>query len=721
MQPKRTARHHKYETDADLPPGLRTLQIGAWRVVYLDKRKNWSKLASNLFAEFDLKLKLPSRFMAPLKNIGESYIVRYLQDVYCAAPRLVVWYLFIGVVMSLQPALELQTSSRLLQAIEGVLRGGERDTPSQKNVLIAIVMRLLVVNVGALGFWVSTNIMPLLTERINTTFKSRLIEAHLGLDTLSAQDRINALGNFSPTVASEAFQGFVRLASSIISSISQLSVVANILWKQEGGMVIVFLAILSPIFSWANTQVLWEMLAILYVNNPWTLRARAMFHLATIPEYHEEIASYGLGRYISSEYREATRRSPLSYEDDPYNAFNPHRSPLTDMVKSMLGDLPLIYFALCTIADPKSFSLSTLVLLTQMSQTMGTVFSTLVYQNSELSHNVHGVKKLYAGMDLKPRSECEAGEVPYPPPLDDSEKKSKNVGMHIELRNVSFQYPGTQDTQARMVLQDVSFTLPSSSLVVIVGENGSGKTTLVKLLTGLFRPTSGDILINGVDIKKYKAEDLTRASALLTQNHNIFPMTIAENIGVGDTSSVDDLDRVKEAAELGGAKSFIESLPDGYETVLKPVETAWSTRYLTVEVDALKEVMDEVERSKDVSGGEKQRLAAARTFMRFSSGNIRLVVVDEPTSAMDPAGEYELFQKLRLMREGKTMVFVTHRFGHLTKHADLILCMKDGKLVETGTHRELVQKSGEYHKLYDIQARAFVDTPDADKNVAVEE
>ncbi|KAI0086893.1 P-loop containing nucleoside triphosphate hydrolase protein, partial [Irpex rosettiformis] len=279
--------------------------------------------------------------------------------------------------------------------------------------------------------------------------------------------------------------------------------------------------------------------------------------------------------------------------------------------------------------------------------------------------------------------------------------------------SVTFQYPETQGTQAKVVIHDVSFTLPSSSLVVIVGENGSGKTTLVKLLTGIYRPTSGNILIHGIDVYQYKMSDLTKASALLTQNHTIFPMTITENIGVGDADSIDDLDRVKEAAEFGGARTFIEGLPDGYETVLKPVQTALSTRRLSEGVDGLKEVMDEVERSKDISGGEKQRLAAARTFMRLSSGHVRLVVVDEPTSAMDPAGEYELFQKLRLMREGKTMVFVTHRFGHLTKHADLILCMKEGKIVEEGTHHELIQKNGEYHKLYDIQARAFVDAPDA--------
>ncbi|KAI0086887.1 P-loop containing nucleoside triphosphate hydrolase protein [Irpex rosettiformis] len=324
-----------------------------------------------------------------------------------------------------------------------------------------------------------------------------------------------------------------------------------------------------------------------------------------------------------------------------------------------------------------------------MSQTTGSVLLSLVPQNSHLSQYTNGVKKLYTGIDMKPSVKFETGDTPYPPPGEE-----KNIGMHIELRNVTFQYPETQGTQAKVVIHDVSFTLPSSSFVVIVGENGSGKTTLVKLLTGLFRPTSGNILIHGIDVYQYKMSDLTNASALLTQNHTIFPMTIAENIGVG------------EAAELGGARTFIEGLLDGYETVLKPVETAWSTKRLSEGVDWLKKVMDEVERSKDISGD-------VRTFMRLSSGHVRLVVVDEPTSAMDPAGEYELFQKLRLMREGKTMVFVTHRFGHLTKHADLILCMKEGKIVEEGTHHELIQKNGEYHKLYDIQARAFVDTPDA--------
>ncbi|KAI0086894.1 hypothetical protein BDY19DRAFT_314804 [Irpex rosettiformis] len=427
MQPRRTARHHKYENDADLPSGLRALQLSAWRIVYRDERKDWSKIVLTLFNGLDFRLK---SFAAALKNIRGSTISRYVRDVYRAAPGSIIWYLCINCAMSLHSALELQTSNQLLSAIEGVLRGGG-STDSRQKIVHAILMRLFIMNFRSLCYRASANVTPLLDERINTSFKSRLIKAHLGLDMLSAQDRSNAPGNFSPNVASEAFHGYVNLAQSLLSSISQLSVLARIMKKQKGGMAIVGLSVLSPILSWVNTQGLWKMLAVLYINDPWALRAQAMFQLANKPEYHEEIVSYGLNRYISSEYEQATRHSPLSYESKPHLAFQSHRSLVTDVVQSMTGDLPMIYFATRVAMNPKSFSLSTLVLLTQMSQTMGSVLLSLVLQNSHLSQYTNGVKKLYAGIDMRPSIKFETGDTPYPPPGEE-----KNIGMHIELRYV---------------------------------------------------------------------------------------------------------------------------------------------------------------------------------------------------------------------------------------------------------------------------------------------
>jgi len=165
--------------------------------------------------------------------------------------------------------------------------------------------------------------------------------------------------------------------------------------------------------------------------------------------------------------------------------------------------------------------------------------------------------------------------------------------------------------------------------------------------------------------------------------------------------------RVREAAKLGGATEAIKKLGEGgWEKTIHPVDTIYSSYNPMGE---LRELMDKIESRTELSGGEQQRLVASRTFMRILSGRIKLLVVDEPTSAMDPEGEFEFFENLRSMRSGKTVVFVTHRFGHLTKHADLILCMKGGELVESGTHHTLMEKKKEYYKLYQIQANAFTE------------
>ncbi|KAJ3481240.1 hypothetical protein NLI96_g7794 [Meripilus lineatus] len=165
------------------------------------------------------------------------------------------------------------------------------------------------------------------------------------------------------------------------------------------------------------------------------------------------------------------------------------------------------------------------------------------------------------------------------------------------------------------------------------------------------------------------------AMALLAQDHILFPISVGENIAIGDPDAEDGPEKqvhVQAMTRLGGATEVIRELDRG-----------------------LKE-MTEVERYTEFSGGEIQRLVVSRTFMRISSGKVRLVVADEPTSAMDPEGEFELFEALREVQDGTTMIFITHRFVHLTKHAGLILCLKDGELVEPGSHRELVARDGEY-------------------------
>ncbi|KAF7369844.1 Lipid A export ATP-binding/permease protein MsbA [Mycena sanguinolenta] len=219
----------------------------------------------------------------------------------------------------------------------------------------------------------------------------------------------------------------------------------------------------------------------------------------------------------------------------------------------------------------------------------------------------------------------------------------------------------------------------------------------------------GTLLIDGLPISEYRMADLRRAQATLTQDHKLYPLTLAENIGLGYAEHVKDNQMIMEAAKDGGAAELLEKFKDGAETTLEPIMTAFGYQLDDDKHKALKDVLAKLEKTTEISGGEKQRLVAARTFMRFKTKKIKLLCVDEPSSALDPRGEFELFERLRQTGEGKTMIFVTHRFGHLTKYADVIICMKEGKVIELGTHKDLMAREGEYASLYNVQAQAFTE------------
>ncbi|KAI0819110.1 P-loop containing nucleoside triphosphate hydrolase protein [Irpex lacteus] len=346
-------------------------------------------------------------------------------------------------------------------------------------------------------------------------------------------------------------------------------------------------------------------------------------------------------------------------------------------------------------------SLSSILVINETSFALGNLFSSLSLGLSQLGHDVSDIAALYSRIDAyEAQQATQQHLLPYPLP-------GSHIlpGMDIKFSNVSFRYPGAP--QGQFALRNVSFTIERSSMVVIVGQNGSGKSSLANLLTGLTKPVSGDILIDDIKSSSFRRADLAQAIASLTQDHRILPLSIAENISLGDPSHTQCMGRIREAAELGGAAGFIDKFPDGLDHSLAVLRTHYTHGDLPE--GPLADFAEEFTRYTDISGGERQRLAAARTFMRLLSSKTKLVVADEPSAAIDPIGEHELFERLREYRRGKTMVFISHRFGHLTKYADQILCMKDGQLVEAGTHAQLMALEGEYRRLYDVQARAFTE------------
>lgn len=226
--------------------------------------------------------------------------------------------------------------------------------------------------------------------------------------------------------------------------------------------------------------------------------------------------------------------------------------------------------------------------------------------------------------------------------------------------------------------------------MVIVGVNGSGKSSAIKLLTRLYNVSAGEVILDGRSIQSYKVDDIRRSIAILRQDHPVLPLSLYENVALGLPERRVSDEEVDGAIRQGGAEKLVQKSNQGINTVLEPVNTVL-TNFVGETDQSLKAVVDQKEMKTDLSGGETQRLSAyvltsnkflfdlsswahcrSRTFMRLMGGNIRLLVADEPTSALDPEGEYELFRHLREHSGGKTVIFITHRFGHLTKYADLI-------------------------------------------------
>jgi ATP-binding cassette, subfamily B, bacterial len=252
-------------------------------------------------------------------------------------------------------------------------------------------------------------------------------------------------------------------------------------------------------------------------------------------------------------------------------------------------------------------------------------------------------------------------------------------GPHaIELRNVSFRYPGKEE----WALHGVNLILGPGEKLGLVGENGAGKSTLVKLLLRLYEPTEGAILYGGVDVRDMDPLDLRSRIGAVYQDFVRYQFSAGENVGLGDTAHLEDRPRIQQAAERGGAHGVISALPKGYDTVLG----GW------------------FEAGQELSAGQWQKLAVSRAFMREAE----VLILDEPTASIDAEAEHELFERFKALAADRTAIIISHRFSTV-RMADRIAVLRGGKIEELGSHRELIERNGRYAHLFNLQARGYLD------------
>ena len=277
-------------------------------------------------------------------------------------------------------------------------------------------------------------------------------------------------------------------------------------------------------------------------------------------------------------------------------------------------------------------------------------------------------------------------EKPTVVPITDTPAKIEHGTPHtIEFVNVSFSYPGAK----RRVLENINLTLRPGETMVLVGLNGAGKTTLLKLLTRLYDPTEGYILLDGRDIREYDVRELYKTFGIIFQDFGKYAFTVSENISFGDLSKPVDNARVREAAAQANASEYISSLPNGYDTALM--------KYF--EIDGI-----------ELSIGQWQKLSIARAF--YSDSDI--LILDEPTASLDAIAEQEIFNQFDKLREGKTTIFVSHRLSSATI-ASKIVVLEHGRIIEEGNHKELMEKGGKYFELFSVQAKRYISEHENDK------
>lgn len=268
------------------------------------------------------------------------------------------------------------------------------------------------------------------------------------------------------------------------------------------------------------------------------------------------------------------------------------------------------------------------------------------------------------------------------PSLPEPRHVERHSPHHIKFEHVSFRYPGSD----RYVINDVSLEIERGDTVVLVGLNGAGKTTLIKLLTRLYDPTEGRILLDGHDIKEYSVEELYGMFGIIFQDFGKYAVSVSENIAFGDIQRPINESDVRAAAERSNSDIFIDKLPRGYDTPLMRI----------FEEDGI-----------ELSIGQWQKLSIARAF--YSDSDV--LILDEPTASLDPMAEQEVFNRFDELREDKTTVFVSHRLSSATT-ADKIFVLEYGKLIESGDHAALMAKKGRYYELFSTQAKRYIEFSD---------
>lgn len=587
---------------------------------------------------------------------------RVLKLVWDVQPVFTVTLAALYIAQGFLPALTAWVSKLLIDGVVLAIREGGTNG-STVFVIWLVVAQFGVQGVSSLFQTFSNIVQQLLQEKVSYSVQLMVMEKANTLDLAFFEDArfYDSLQQAQREAASRPISMISQtfgLGRTIVTLLSMIVVLTHLAWW------IAILALIAPIPAFfANVKYGWWGYQMMRRQSP--LRREMAYYndLLTTDNYNKEVKLFTLGDFFIGLYR---RLAGQFYNEARAVILPRYMASFWWGLASLLANgLVYLYVALQAVA--RVITLGDLTFYTQAALSLGTSFQGLLTGISSTYENNLFVNTLFEFLEYQPAIVS---------PHDGL--KPEGTGMTIEFRHVTFTYPGR--TEQGPALRDLSFTVHPGEAIALVGRNGAGKTTIVKLLTRLYDPDEGQILVNGHDIKEYDLAALRAQIGVIFQDYVTYFLTAGRNIGVGRIDAIDDHEGVRVAASKSGASAVIDKLPNAYDTMLGK----W------------------FDQGQQLSGGEWQKIALARAFMR----DAQVLILDEPTSSLDPQAEYEVFARFRELTTGKSAIFISHRFSTV-RLANRIIVLENGGVLEEGTHAELLAQGGRYAELFSLQAEAY--------------